>query len=204
MSSELPVLAIHSLFHESKRSERDALLEMSSPTIKAERAGSLDSESNSDHRKRLEQLKSHPLFNDLQVTLALDCVRSNVPYSLLTETSSTSSSPRSLDSSFTTVSDGLAKEHAVLQMMLIQLQSYFPALLTTYYQYTDQIEVQRYKALAFNSHGADASQLINWHYNRERETLINQMKVTLDTLMKKTKLLTPDAAMKPGGKFVQT
>lgn len=149
-----------------------------------------------DHRSRLEQLKSHPLFGDLQMTLALDCLQSNVPFTLMSESAVSPSKspikPADPTTAFCTVSDKIIEQHVKLQGVLLGVRGYFPSLLTVYQQITEQVESQRYKALTYNCYSDNVKQLINWFYDSERQLLIDRIQDTVDMLMNKTKTLIPD------------
>lgn len=134
---------------------------------------------------RLEQLRSHPLFGDLQMTLAMDCLQSTVPHSLLPENRRSSEDKPAgvkIDSGFSTVSEGIVEQHMRLQTMLMNVRSCFPSLLSVYQQVTDQLESQRYRALAYNCYNDNVKQLINWFYDNERQLLMNRIKETLGTM----------------------
>ena len=148
----------------------------------------------SDHKSRLEQLKSHPLFGDLQMTLALDCLQSNVPFTLMSDNANKSpvKSPADPTAAFCTVSDRIIEQHVKLQGMLLTVRSYFPSLLSVYQQITEQVESQRYKALTYNCYSDNVKQLINWFYDSERQLLIDRIQDTVNMLMTKTKTLLPD------------
>lgn len=160
----------------------------------------------SDHKSRLEQLKSHPLFGDLQMTLALDCLQSNVPFSLMSDNAAKSPTLKSptdptAASAFCTVSDRIIEQHVKLQGMLLAVRGYFPSLLSVYQQITEQVESQRYKALTYNCYSDNVKQLINWFYDSERQLLIDRIQDTVNMLMTKTKTLLPDPS-KIGCKYL--
>lgn len=187
MSSVSPSLSAQAGSEEGFEEERRPFAAMSSPTEAASTSKLCDETIDSDHRSRLEQLKSHPFFGDLQVTLALDCLQSTVPYSLLTQSDdATKAKPHP---AFCTVSDNIVEQHVNMQKTLGSLQMYFPSLIGHYHQMSDQIESQRYKALTYNCHSENVKRLINWFYDCERRLLIEKMQDSVSMLMDKTKSL---------------
>ncbi|XP_067937810.1 uncharacterized protein [Watersipora subatra] len=171
-------------FEDEQRSEAV----MSSPSAAASTSNSSDRSENGDPRSRLEQLKSHPFFGDLQVTLALDCLNSTVPYSLLSESNHSSSKPKQ-HPSFCTVSDSVMEQHVNLQKTLVGVQMYFPSVLGMYHQLVDEVESQRYKALTYNCHSENVKRLINWFYDCERRTLMEKIQESIGAMNKATDLL---------------
>lgn len=137
-------------------------------------------------QQRLEQLKSHPLFGDLQMTLALDCLQSNVPFSLLTEShGSSNGGTRKLDNTdtaFCTVSDRIVEQHVKLQSHLLGLRSFMPSLLAVYQQITEQVESQRYRALTYNCYSNNVKHMINWFYDSERQLLIDRIQESVNAV----------------------
>jgi len=137
-------------------------------------------------KSKLEQLRSHPLFGDLQVTLALDCLQSNVPFTLLSEVCGAAANrqkPTTDMTAFSTVSEKIIRQHIQLQGTLLTLGSRFPSLLTVYQQITEQVESQRYRALAYNCYSDNCKQLINWFYDSERQLLIERIQESVNMLV---------------------
>lgn len=135
-------------------------------------------------KTRLEQLRNHPLFGDLQLTLVQDCLNSSVPFTLLPE-SSPQKSPTT-DLAFCTVSDKIIEQHVKVQTMLMGLQAYYPSLLGVYQQITEQVESQRYRALTYNCYSDYVKQMINWFYDNERQLLIDRIQEAVSDLSAKS------------------
>lgn len=163
-----------------------------------------DEEAGKKYRQRLEQLRSHPLFGDLQMTLALDCLQSSVPLTLLTESTNASASASKTDKkdlAFCTVSEKIIEQHVKLQSRLLALHSFFPSLLGIYQQITEQMESQRYRALAYNCYSDDIKQKINLFYDSERQQLIDRIQESVN-LMTGVNGKSPSALPKLNGEFI--
>lgn len=202
MGSASPSLSIRSCSEGGLEDESTSEVIMSSPSGSSVRDGSrelADGMEDGDHRARLAQLKSHPLFADLQLTLALDCLQSKLPHSLLSDSYKTPKSPLTSDPGFCTVSDKIMEQHLNIQKTLLGVRIYFPGILASYHQMADQVECQRYKALAYNCHSDNVKHLINWFYDCERQLLIDKMQEMVSTLVNKPQTVIPKP-MKTNGK----
>lgn len=149
---------------------------MASPTASHDIASSDRSARDIKQQKeRLEQLKSYPLFGDLQVTLALDYLQSNnkIPFGLMSEACSPEMAAMSRsDPSFCTVNKTIVEEHTKIKLTLMNIRTFHPNILTMYLERTDLVEAERFKALTYNSTSDSVKQFINWFYDGERRRLI--------------------------------
>lgn len=190
MSSVSPSLSVKTSSEEGLEDARTTDRLMASLSAPPSTSQHPEENKDSDHRSRLEQLKSHPFFGDLQVTLALDCLQSKVPYTLLSD--STDSTKPKAHPAFCTVSDSIMEQHLDLQKTLMGVQMYFPTLLTIYHQLADQVESQRYKALTYNCHSENVKRLVNWFYDCERRLLIERIQDSVRMMTDKTTSLLPE------------
>ena len=181
MSSSSPSLSARSCSEGGFEDERTSEAAMSSPSAAASTSQQNTEVENGDPRTRLEQLKSHPFFGDLQVTLALDCLQSSVPHSLLPD--NVNAVKLKPHPAFCTVSDNIMEKHMNLTKMLLGIQVYCPQLLGIYQQLVDQVESQRYKALTYNCHSENVKRLINWFYDCERRLLIEKIQESATGVM---------------------